>query len=114
MEDCEGLDLLLLKGRYIGFIVEMNVELNLLDHLEKCSSCSARVLKAIEDDERVPGLGALFHRGEIVEDGMPLYNGDTKSFMADRISWRKRKLRDILYSAELELDELRRGRLDLL
>jgi len=108
MADCDRLDLLWLEGRYLGFIAETSTELNILEHLEECGACRARVLKAIEDDDKILGLGSLFQRSSDDED-VPSYGGDAESFMVARIAWRKRKLEDLLRSAELELEELRRG-----
>jgi len=107
MEDCDRLDLLWLEGRYLGFIVETNTELNILEHLEICSACRDKILKSIENDEKILGLGSLFQRG--LEEDVPNYGGDPESFVDARITWRKRKLEDLLRSAELELEDLRRG-----
>jgi hypothetical protein len=108
MENCDRLDLLWLEGRYLGFIVETNMELNILNHLEDCSACRAKIMKTIKDDEKVLGLGSLFQKS-FSEEEIPEYGGDPESFMDARISWRKRKLEDLLKSAELELEDLRRG-----
>jgi hypothetical protein len=108
MEDCDRMDLLWLEGRYMGFIVETNMELNILSHLVECNACRAKIMKAIKDDEKVLGLGSLFQRGFSEED-IPKYEGDEETFMDARIFWRKRKLEDLLRSAELELEDLRRG-----
>lgn len=107
MEDCDRLDLLWLEGRYLGFIVETNSELNILEHLERCSVCRIKIMKSIENDEKILGLGTLFQRG--LEEEVPKYGGDPESFVDARIAWRKRKLEDLLRSAELELEDLRRG-----
>lgn len=106
MEDCDRLDLLWLEGRYMGFIVETNTELDILEHLERCGSCRAKVLKAVEEDEKILGLGSLFQRG-LGEEGIPVYEGDPESFVDARISWRKEKLEELLRSAEVELEDLR-------
>jgi len=108
MEDCDRLDLLWLEGRYLGFIVETNTELNILEHLERCSACRSKIMKSIENDEKILGLGSLFQRGA-GEEEIPKYGGDSESFVDARIAWRKRKLEDLLRSAELELEDLRRG-----
>jgi len=108
MEDCDRLDLLWLEGRYLGFIVETNAELNILEHLGTCSACRAKMLTAIEEDEKVLGLGSLFQRG-CGDEGVPAYEGDAEAFMDNRISWRKDRLEGLLRSAELELEDLRRG-----
>ena len=94
MEDCDRLDLLWLEGRYLGFIVETSTELNSLEHLQRCEACRAKIMKAVEDDEKILGLGSLFQRGFGDED-IPKYGGDSESFMDARIAWRKKKLEDL-------------------
>jgi len=108
MEDCDRLDLLWLEGRYLCFIAETSTELNILEHLESCGSCRAKVMKAIEEDEKILGLGSLFQKSSDDEE-VPKYGGDPQSFVNARIAWRKRKLEELLRSAELELEDLRRG-----
>jgi len=107
MEDCDALDLLWLEGRYLDFIVETHTELNVLEHLERCSACRAKVMKSIENDEEIPGLGSLFQRG-FGEEEIPGYGGDPESFMDARITWRRAKLEGLLRDAELELDDMRK------
>jgi predicted anti-sigma-YlaC factor YlaD len=108
MEDCDKLDLLWLEGRYLGFIAETSTELNILEHLKRCGACRSKVMKAIENDEKILGLGSLFQKSSC-EEKVPNFEGDTESFVDARITWRKRKLEDLLRSAELELEDLRRG-----
>jgi hypothetical protein len=107
MEDCDKLDLLWLEGRYLGFIVETNTELNMLEHLEGCGACRAKIVKSIENDEETPGLGSLFQRDSGEED-IPSYNGDPEPFMDARIAWRRAKLEALLRDAELELEDLKK------
>ena len=107
MEDCDKLDLLWLEGRYLGFIVETNTELNILEHLERCSACRSKIMKSIENDEKILGLGSLFQRG-FGEEEIPRYGGDPESFMDARITWRRAKLEALLRDAELELDDMRK------
>lgn len=107
MEDCDRLDLLLLEGRYLGFIVETNTELNILEHLERCSACRSNIMKSIENDEKILGLGSLFQRG-FGEEEIPRYEGDPESFMDARITWRRAKLEALLRDAELELGDMRK------
>ncbi|MFH2109747.1 MAG: hypothetical protein ABIJ47_00650 [Candidatus Bathyarchaeota archaeon] len=108
MEDCDRLDLLWLEGRYLGFIAETSTELNILEHLESCGACRAKVMKAIENDEKILGLGSLFLKSSD-DDKVPDYGDDAEAFVDARIVWRKRKLEELLRSAELELEDLRRG-----
>lgn len=107
MEDCDALDLLWLEGKYLSFIVETHTELNVLEHLERCGACRAKVVRAIERDEGIPGLGSLFLRGSGDEEA-PGYGGDPESFMDARIVWRRAKLEGLLRDAELELDDMRK------
>jgi hypothetical protein len=107
MEDCDKLELLWLEGRYLGFIVETNTELNILEHLEGCATCRAKIVKSIEDDEEILGLGSLFQRG-FEEEEIPKYGGDPESFMDARIAWRRARLEALLRDAELELEDLRK------
>ncbi len=106
MEDCDALDLLWLEGRYLSFIVETNTELNILEHLEKCSACRVKIMNSIENDEKILGLGSLFQRG-LGEEEIPSYGGDPESFMDARITWRRAKLEALLRDAELELEGMR-------
>jgi hypothetical protein len=107
MEDCDKLDLLWVEGRYLGFIVETNTELNMLEHLEGCAACRAKIVKSIENDEEILGLGSLFQRDSGEED-IPSYSGDPESFMDARMAWRRAKLEALLRDAELELEDLKK------
>lgn len=109
VEDCEELDLLRLEGRYLGFIVETHAELNVLEHITKCASCRARVLRSVEDGEDVPALGGLFQMNH-AEEGTPVYDGDPEAFMDARMEWRRSRLERLLEEAEAGLESLR-GRL---
>ncbi|OGD54573.1 hypothetical protein A3K81_00855 [Candidatus Bathyarchaeota archaeon RBG_13_60_20] len=106
MEDCDALDFLWLEGRYLGFIVETHAELNLLEHIGECGRCRARVLKAVEGDEKILVLGTLFQRGS-AEEGVPVYDGDAETFMDARVGWRRAKLESLLREAEAGLESLR-------
>jgi hypothetical protein len=107
MEDCDKLDLLWLEGRYLSFIIETNTELNILEHLESCNACRSKIMKSIENDENVLGLGSLFQRG-FGEEEIPRYEGDPEPFMDARITWRRAKLEALLRDAELELEDMRK------
>jgi len=109
VEDCEELDLLRLEGRYMGFIVETNTELNVLEHVMRCAFCMARLLRSVEGGEDAPGLGGIFQRDN-AEDGAPEYTGDPEAFIDARVKWRKSRLERLLSEAEAELESLR-GRL---
>ncbi|MCW4048887.1 MAG: hypothetical protein NWE89_04040 [Candidatus Bathyarchaeota archaeon] len=109
MEDCETLDLLRLEGRYMKFIVETMSELNLLEHVEKCETCRDKVRKAMENDQHLADFGNLFEK--TVEDETVPQHSDYKNpdnFMDARIQWRKRRLKQLLENAELELQDLRK------
>jgi hypothetical protein len=109
VEECEELDLLRLEGRYLGFIVETHTELNALEHVMRCASCRARVLRSVEDGEDLPAIGSLFQRTH-AEEGAPGYEGDPRAFIDARVEWRKGILERLLDEAEAELESLR-GRL---
>jgi len=106
VDECDALDLLWLEGRYLGFIVETQAELNILEHMGKCGRCRAKVLKAVEADEKILGLGNLFQR-ESAEEGEPLYDGDAEAFMDARVEWRRAKLESLMSEAEAGLRSLR-------
>ncbi len=108
MGKCETIDLLRLEGRYLKFIVETHTELNLLEHVEGCDECKKEVLRAVEKDEPLADYGNLFQKE--VEDQIVPQWGDYKkpvNFIDARIQWRKRRLKELLENAELELSNLR-------
>jgi len=86
MGKCDTIELLRLEGRYLKFIVENHTELNLLEHVEKCEECQKEILRAVpqSSDYRNP-----------------------VNFINARIQWRKRRLKELMENAEMELKSLR-------
>jgi hypothetical protein len=109
MGDCEQLSLRRLEGKYLKFIVENHAELDLLEHVEKCTACRERVKRIVETDGLSPDFGSLFQR-EIDEKTAPRFtdHSDPGGFMDARIRWRKNRLSQLNESAEAELEDLRK------
>ena len=107
MVKCEKINLLKLQGQYLRFIVENHAELNILEHIEKCSQCRKDILEALGEDTPLPDYGNLFQR-EFEDNTVPQYSNykNPVNFVDARIQWRKRKLRELLENAELELKDL--------
>ena len=108
MGRCETIELLRLEGRYLKFIVENHTELNLLEHVEMCDECKKEILRAVEKDEPVAEYGNLFQKE--VEDPIVPQSSDYKNpvnFIDSRIQWRKRRLKELMENAEMELSSLR-------
>lgn len=108
MGKCETIELLRLEGRYLKFIVENHTELNLLEHVEKCDECKKEILQAVENDTPLADYGNLFQK-EVEDEIVPQW-GDYKNpvnFIGARIQWRKRRLKELMENAELELGNLR-------
>jgi hypothetical protein len=107
MGECEKVDLLKLQGKYLIFIIENHVELNILEHLEKCNICRKNTIKAIQKNQKMPTYGSLFDSNS--EDyTMPQLSEyeNPENFMDSRIKWRKRKLNELIKNAEIELADL--------
>ncbi len=107
MDSCDKVNLLKLQGQYMRFIVESEAELNIIEHIEKCTECRSHIVEAINDDTRLPDYGNLFQR-EFKEKNIPQYNEheDPTDFMNARIQWRKGKLKKVIEEAEMELSDL--------
>lgn len=108
MGKCETIELLRLEGRYLKFIVENHTELNLLEHVEECEECKKEILQAVENDTPLADYGNLFQKD--VEDQIVPQWSDYKNpvnFIDARIQWRKRRLKELMENAELELGNLR-------
>ena len=108
MGKCETIELLRLEGRYLKFIVETHTELNLLEHVEECSECKQEILNAVEKDEPLADYGNLFQK-EVEDKIVPQWTDykNPENFIDARIQWRKRRLKELLDNAELELENLR-------
>jgi hypothetical protein len=107
MVKCEKINLLKLQGQYLRFIVENHTELNILEHIEKCSQCRKDILEAFRKDTPLPDYGNLFQR-EFEDNIVPLYSDykNPVNFIDARIQWRKRKLTELTENAGLELTDL--------
>ena len=108
MGKCETIEFLRLEGRYLKFTVETHTELNLLEHVEKCTECKNEIHNAVEKDEPLVDYGNLFQKN--VEDQIvPQWTDYRKpeNYIDARIQWRKRRLKELLENAELELNDLR-------
>ena len=108
MGKCDTIELLRLEGRYLKFIVENHTELNLLEHVEICEECKKEILGAVEKDEPLADYGNLFQKE--VEDKIVPQSSDYRNpvnFIKARIQWRKRRLKELMENAEMELKSLR-------
>jgi hypothetical protein len=107
MDKCDKVNLLKLQGQYLMFVVENHTELNILEHIETCSECRKNIIKAVEQDKPLPDYGNLFQR-EFDDQAVPQF-GDykkTENFVDARVQWRKRKLKELIKNAEMELEDL--------
>lgn len=107
MEKCDKVNLLKLQGQYLMFVIENHAELNILEHIEECSKCRQTIIKAVEAEKPLPDYGNLFQR-EYDDPTVPQYSDykKTENFVDARIQWRKRKLKELIKNAEMELTDL--------
>lgn len=107
MAKCDKINLEKLQGQYLGFIVENHAELNILEHIENCGECRAQIQEAVEKDQPLPDYGNLFQR-EFDDQTVPQYKDykNPKNFINARVQWRKRKLKELIKNAEMELEDL--------
>ena len=107
MAKCTNVNLIKLQGHFLGFIVESHSELDILEHLELCSDCRKHVLHAVQLDMSLLEYGNLFQR-EFDDQTIPQYSDypNVTTFIDARIEWRKRKLRELIKNAEMELEDL--------
>lgn len=107
MQKCDKVNLLKLQGQYLMFIVENTAELNILEHIEQCKSCRSNIIKAVKEDRPLPDYGNLFQR-EFDDQTVPQYNDykNPENFVDARVQWRKRKLKELIKNAEIELSDL--------
>ena len=107
MQKCDKVNLLKLQGQYLMFIVENTAELNILEHIEECKECRANIIKAVKQDTPLPDYGNLFQR-EFDDQTVPQYSDykKTENFVDARVQWRKRKLKELIKNAEIELADL--------
>ena len=107
MQKCDKVNLLKLQGQYLMFIVENTAELNILEHIEQCSECKANIIKTVKEDRPVSDYGNMFQR-EFDDQTVPQYSDYKKpeNFVDERVHWRKRKLKELIKQAEMELEDL--------
>lgn len=107
MQKCDKVNLLKLQGQYLMFIVENTAELNILEHIEECSQCREQIIKAVNEDNPLPDYGNLFQL-EFDDQTVPQYSDYKKpeNFIDARVQWRKRKLKELIKNAEIELADL--------
>ena len=107
MQKCDKVNLLKLQGQYLMFIVENTAELNILEHIEICKQCMEKIIKAVEKDQPIPDYGNLFQR-DFDDQTVPQYSDYKKpeNFVDARVQWRKRKLKELIKNAEMELADL--------
>jgi hypothetical protein len=104
---CDKINLLKLQGQYLGFIVENHAEINILEHIEECTECRKQIKEAVEKNQPLPDYGNLFQR-EFDDENVPQYSDykNPVNFIDARIQWRKRKLKELIKNAEMELEDL--------
>lgn len=107
MDECETVDLLKLQGKYLIFIIENHVELNILEHLEKCDVCKKNIIKAVQQNQKITNYGSLFEY-KFEDDTIPQFfdNNNPENFLDSRINLRKIKLNKLIENAEIELEDL--------
>jgi len=107
MARCDKINLLKLQGQYLGFIVENHAEINILEHIEECTECRKQIKEAVEKNQPLPDYGNLFQR-EFDDEIVPQYSDykNPVNFIDARIQWRKRKLKELIKNAEMELEDL--------
>ena len=107
MAKCDKVNLLKLQGQYLGFIVENHAELDILDHIEQCTDCRKKIQEGVLKDQSLPDYGNLFQR-EFEDSTVPQYSDykNPMNFIDARIQWRKRKLKELIKDAEMELEDL--------
>jgi hypothetical protein len=107
--NCESLNLISLKGEYIAFILEIEIELNYLEHFLNCPKCLAELIKKVENKE-VDGIWGNIFYGEEKNDQVEKSNymgfPTTEMFVEARIQWRLERLRSLAVDAEMELENL--------
>ena len=121
-QDCEEFRLHELKGEYASFILDLESEATLLEHVLGCKRCRDRIRRLIEggggQDDRWGGLFSGELPSLLGEEGvtLPGRTGDcprlrdyseVDDFIEDRIRWRARRLLEMRSDAEDELKALK-------
>jgi len=115
-ESCEPLWLLAVESEYVGFLVSLESEKRVLEHIASCENCRSRLRTVIEKAESEDELDEIFHRelntwiGESssATKNCPLRDDfqNIDSYIDARIVWRVGILRNLSCDAELELGHL--------
>jgi hypothetical protein len=121
-QDCEEFRLHELKGEYASFILDLESEANLLEHVLGCKRCRDSIRRLIEGGRgQDVWWGSLFN-GELQsllgEEGVTFTGrtgecprlrdySDVDDFIEDRIRWRAKRLLEIRSYAEEELKALK-------
>ena len=98
---CEDFRLLALEGEYTSFMVQLEAERALLEHLLECQFCRVNLRKMIEGEfnPAFRSLSALFRTDEKVLD--------IDSFIDDRLNERLGRLEELFEDARSELMSLK-------
>jgi hypothetical protein len=115
-EDCEPLWLLHMEADYIGFMVSIETDIRLLEHIGSCHACMEKLsevsnnirdpadeleeLFTVDLPEKLAGKQGL--EDCLRRDDFP----DADTYIKARIGWRVKKLKKLLSDAELELGHL--------
>jgi hypothetical protein len=115
-EGCEPLWLLHMEADYIGFMVSIESEVRLLEHIGSCRACMDKLAEVFrEARDPADELEELFAvdlpeklAGEPGSEECPRRGDypDSDAFIKARIGWRIKKLKKLLADAELELGHL--------
>ena len=115
-EGCEPLWLLHMEADYIGFMVSIETEIRLLEHIGSCRACMdklAEVSNRVRDpDDELEELfsvdlpeklaGKPGSEGCSIRDNYPVADAYIKA----RVDWRVKRLKKLLSDAELDLGHL--------
>ena len=107
--ECEAIKLLGLEGEYISFLLGVESEIRLLNHVLGCDECRRSIVKHISGEKpfELGPLDGLFSP----MDGMPL--NEIRELIEQRAKQRIEQLEGLRGDAELELNDLRRNLKDL-
>lgn len=109
IENCETLHLLALEAQYLSFILDIEKEIRVLEHIIVCTNCFDSAKQLINEDFDDDWV-RLFSKCsfELIRTSRPRYEDyeDHESFVSARISWRLEKLQSLAVDAEVELKNL--------
>jgi hypothetical protein len=107
-----------LKGEYAAFIIELELEVALLEHINECPRCSENIAQVIKTGVHLDDWWNNLFSKELPdffgynndffpekEEYCPSFEeyANVKEFIEARILWRKKKLKNIWYDARTEL-----------